>query len=134
MNINLLQYLCYAACLLQVPNSIYYIPDFITEEEETALLHHVSAAPKPKWTQLSNRRLQNWGQTDRPYQSMLLYDKLFVHMNSSLMVIFVSGRLPHPKGMVPEPLPRVCILNLNYKVHFHTVSTLSILLCCSHTF
>uniref|UniRef100_A0A670ZM94 AlkB homolog 6 n=1 Tax=Pseudonaja textilis TaxID=8673 RepID=A0A670ZM94_PSETE len=32
-------------------------------------------APKPKWTQLSGRRLQNW------------------------------GGLPHPKGMVAEKLP-----------------------------
>lgn len=34
------------------------------------------AAPKPKWTQLSNRRLQNW------------------------------GGLPHPKGMVAEEIPK----------------------------
>ncbi|XP_066281726.1 alpha-ketoglutarate-dependent dioxygenase alkB homolog 6-like [Branchiostoma lanceolatum] len=53
----------------------YYIPDFITEEEESYLLAKVYAAPKPKWTRLSNRRLQNW------------------------------GGLPHPKGMVVEKLP-----------------------------
>ncbi|XP_078671529.1 putative RNA/DNA demethylase ALKBH6 isoform X1 [Branchiostoma floridae x Branchiostoma belcheri] len=58
-----------------VPPVAYYIPDFITEEEETYLLSKVYAAPKPKWTQLSNRRLQNW------------------------------GGLPHPKGMVVERLP-----------------------------
>ncbi|XP_074663235.1 putative RNA/DNA demethylase ALKBH6 [Tubulanus polymorphus] len=38
-------------------------------------MHQVYAAPKPKWTQLLNRRLQNW------------------------------GGLPHPKGMVCETLP-----------------------------
>jgi len=66
----------------KVPPSLYYVPDFITAEEEQALLRNVYAAPKPKWTQLSNRRLQNW------------------------------GGLPHPKGMVPEPMPewlsRIC--------------------------
>ena len=47
--------------LLQVPPTVYYIPDFITEAEEVYLLHRIESSPKPKWTQLSNRRLQNWG-------------------------------------------------------------------------
>nr|XP_056703430.1 alpha-ketoglutarate-dependent dioxygenase alkB homolog 6 [Euleptes europaea] len=59
----------------QCPAAAYYIPDFITETEEVRLLQQVYGAPKPKWTQLSGRRLQNW------------------------------GGLPHPKGMVPEKLP-----------------------------
>lgn len=46
---------------LQLPPTVYYIPNFLSEEEETYLLHQVDSAPKPKWTQLSNRRLQNWG-------------------------------------------------------------------------
>ncbi|XP_053405941.1 alpha-ketoglutarate-dependent dioxygenase alkB homolog 6-like [Mercenaria mercenaria] len=64
------------ALISQAPPSLYYIPDFITPEEESYLLKQVYAAPKPKWTQLSNRRLQNW------------------------------GGLPHPKGMIPEDLPQ----------------------------
>ncbi|XP_036602357.1 alpha-ketoglutarate-dependent dioxygenase alkB homolog 6 isoform X2 [Trichosurus vulpecula] len=60
----------------QVPPIIYYVPDFISEQEEIQLLRQVYEAPKPKWTQLSGRKLQNW------------------------------GGLPHPKGMVPEQLPR----------------------------
>uniref|UniRef100_A0A8D0H389 AlkB homolog 6 n=1 Tax=Sphenodon punctatus TaxID=8508 RepID=A0A8D0H389_SPHPU len=59
----------------QTPLATYYIPDFISESEEAYLLQQVYGAPKPKWTQLSGRRLQNW------------------------------GGLPHPKGMVPERLP-----------------------------
>ncbi|CAB1352320.1 unnamed protein product [Coregonus sp. 'balchen'] len=43
------------------PPTVYYIPDFITEDEEAHLLQQVYKAPKTKWTQLSNRRLQNWG-------------------------------------------------------------------------
>ncbi|XP_034648171.1 alpha-ketoglutarate-dependent dioxygenase alkB homolog 6 isoform X2 [Trachemys scripta elegans] len=59
----------------QVPPTVYYVPNFISKSEETYLLHQVYAAPKPKWTQLSGRKLQNW------------------------------GGLPHAKGMVPEKLP-----------------------------
>ncbi|XP_053124703.1 alpha-ketoglutarate-dependent dioxygenase alkB homolog 6 [Hemicordylus capensis] len=59
----------------QSPPAAYYVPDFITEAEEAYLLQQVYGAPKPKWTQLSGRRLQNW------------------------------GGLPHPKGMVLENLP-----------------------------
>uniref|UniRef100_A0A673AR01 AlkB homolog 6 n=1 Tax=Sphaeramia orbicularis TaxID=375764 RepID=A0A673AR01_9TELE len=43
------------------PPTVYYIPDFISEEEETYLLQQVYKSPKTKWTQLSGRRLQNWG-------------------------------------------------------------------------
>lgn len=53
----------------------YYIPDFISEEEESHLLQQVYESPKPKWTQLSGRRLQNW------------------------------GGLPHPRGMLGEKIP-----------------------------
>ncbi|XP_077919749.1 putative RNA/DNA demethylase ALKBH6 isoform X6 [Halichoerus grypus] len=59
----------------QAPPIIYYVPDFISKEEEEYLLRQVFNAPKPKWTQLSGRKLQNW------------------------------GGLPHPRGMVPERLP-----------------------------
>uniref|UniRef100_A0A3Q3M3E2 Fe2OG dioxygenase domain-containing protein n=1 Tax=Mastacembelus armatus TaxID=205130 RepID=A0A3Q3M3E2_9TELE len=55
--------------------TVYYIPDFISEDEESYLLQQVYRSPKTKWTQLSGRRLQNW------------------------------GGLPHPKGMVAEKIP-----------------------------
>ncbi|XP_018432407.1 PREDICTED: alpha-ketoglutarate-dependent dioxygenase alkB homolog 6 [Nanorana parkeri] len=59
----------------QAPHAVYYIPDYITEAEEEYLLRQVYNAPKPKWTQLSGRKLQNW------------------------------GGLPHPRGMMAEKLP-----------------------------
>ena len=64
-----------------MPNSIYYVPQFITVDQENYLIDKVNSSPKPKWTFLSNRRLQNW------------------------------GGLPHPKGMITEPLPIVYLIN-----------------------
>ena len=57
------------------PESVYYIPNFINEDQEKNLLQQVNDSPKPKWVQLKNRRLQNW------------------------------GGLPHLRGMVPEIIP-----------------------------
>ncbi|XP_064484369.1 alpha-ketoglutarate-dependent dioxygenase alkB homolog 6-like [Ornithodoros turicata] len=58
-----------------LPDTAYYIPNFITEQEEQYLFEKVYDAPKPKWVQLAHRRLQNW------------------------------GGIPHSKGMIPEHLP-----------------------------
>lgn len=59
----------------EAPPTAYCVPDFISEDEESYLLQQVYRSPKTKWTQLSGRRLQNW------------------------------GGLPHPKGMLGERLP-----------------------------
>lgn len=61
----------------QISDTACYIPNFITEEEEKQIIKHVNNVPQPKWTQLSHRRLQNW------------------------------GGIPHPKGMIAEEIPTV---------------------------
>ncbi|KAI1335490.1 hypothetical protein F5Y15DRAFT_245266 [Xylariaceae sp. FL0016] len=43
-----------------LPSSAFYIPDFISKEEETLILDKVASAPKPRWKQLTHRRLQTW--------------------------------------------------------------------------
>ena len=43
------------------PKTVFYIRNFLTIEEENRLLKEIYDSPKPKWTQLKNRRLQNWG-------------------------------------------------------------------------
>ncbi|KAL9924502.1 alpha-ketoglutarate-dependent dioxygenase alkB homolog 6 [Glossina fuscipes fuscipes] len=43
------------------PETAMYIPNFITSEEEQIILSHIERTPKPKWTQLLNRRLINYG-------------------------------------------------------------------------
>jgi len=56
-------------------DSVHYVPEFISPAEERQLLERVYAAPKPRWTQLAHRRLQNW------------------------------GGLPHNMGMLAQPIP-----------------------------
>ncbi|XP_047530849.1 alpha-ketoglutarate-dependent dioxygenase alkB homolog 6 [Vanessa atalanta] len=58
-----------------VEPTAYYISEFITPQEEKYILSNIYSSPKPKWTQLSNRRLQNW------------------------------GGIPHSKGMIAEEIP-----------------------------
>ncbi|PSR93961.1 Alkbh6 protein [Coniella lustricola] len=43
-----------------LPATAYYIPDFISEQEEQIILDKIASAPKPRWKQLSHRRLQTW--------------------------------------------------------------------------
>ncbi|KAI1815274.1 hypothetical protein GGS20DRAFT_352524 [Poronia punctata] len=43
-----------------LPYGAFYISDFITEEEEILILNKIASAPKPRWKQLSRRRLQTW--------------------------------------------------------------------------
>ncbi|OTB20573.1 hypothetical protein K445DRAFT_313037 [Daldinia sp. EC12] len=46
--------------LTGLPQAAYYISDFISQEEEQAILNKIASAPKPRWKQLSHRRLQTW--------------------------------------------------------------------------
>lgn len=43
-----------------LPSSAFYIPDFISEDEERVFLDKIASAPKPRWKQLTHRRLQTW--------------------------------------------------------------------------
>ncbi|KAL6356166.1 hypothetical protein LRP88_09757 [Fusarium phalaenopsidis] len=48
------------ARITTLPQTAYYIPDFISEEEERMILDKISIAPKLRWKQLTKRRLQTW--------------------------------------------------------------------------
>ncbi|KAI1164078.1 hypothetical protein F5B18DRAFT_285070 [Nemania serpens] len=43
-----------------LPCAAFYISEFITEDEEKFILDKIASAPKPRWKQLSRRRLQTW--------------------------------------------------------------------------
>lgn len=47
--------------LKECPKKCFYIPDFISKDEEKSLIELVNSVPNCKWTYLKNRRLQNWG-------------------------------------------------------------------------
>ncbi|EOO02814.1 putative alkbh6 protein [Phaeoacremonium minimum UCRPA7] len=46
--------------ITSLPPDAYYISDFISEEEERMIQEKIITAPKPRWTQLTHRRLQTW--------------------------------------------------------------------------
>ncbi|KAK9367981.1 hypothetical protein V1509DRAFT_624984 [Lipomyces kononenkoae] len=46
--------------LADLPDRAYYIPDFLTEEEEKSLIQKIQSVPSARWTVLSHRRLQAW--------------------------------------------------------------------------
>ncbi|KAK7908303.1 hypothetical protein PG985_015606 [Apiospora marii] len=43
-----------------MPLAAYYIPNFLSVDEERAILNKIDSVPRPKWTQLTHRRLQTW--------------------------------------------------------------------------
>ncbi|GAM39166.1 hypothetical protein TCE0_034r10487 [Talaromyces pinophilus] len=48
------------ARITSLPENAYYIPNFITVDEEERILKKINSVPIPRWTQLSHRRLQTW--------------------------------------------------------------------------
>jgi len=59
----------------EAPPTVYYIRDFIDQQQHEHLWGKIYTAPIPKWRTVDRRRVQNWGGS------------------------------PHPKGMFPETLP-----------------------------
>ncbi|RDW93577.1 uncharacterized protein DSM5745_00899 [Aspergillus mulundensis] len=49
-----------AARIQRLPGEAFYIPDFVSREEEERLLAKISSAPLPTWKHLSHRRLQTY--------------------------------------------------------------------------
>lgn len=46
--------------------SVFYVPDFVSEQEEVNLVECVERAPRTKWVHLANRSLQQFGGEPRP--------------------------------------------------------------------
>ncbi|KAK1583269.1 hypothetical protein Q3G72_023126 [Acer saccharum] len=112
--------------------TLMYVPDFITEIEETHLLNNIYGGPVSKWKSLKNRRLQNWGGvvhekgllpqdlppwltkiTQRIYEKSGLFPSAINHVliNEYLPN---QGIMPHQDG--PAYFPVVAILSLGSPV------------------
>ncbi|KAM4800621.1 putative RNA/DNA demethylase ALKBH6 isoform X2 [Urocitellus parryii] len=112
----------------QAPPVIYYVPDFISKEEEEYLLRQVFNAPKPKWTQLSGRKLQNWARecpfdpeggrdgllpcpalvpTPQPHEDGPLYYPTVstISLGSHTMLDFYEPRQPEDDDPIEQPRP-----------------------------
>lgn len=114
------------------PQTVYYIPNFITPDEEDYIINKVDTAPKPKWTCLKNRRLQDYGGI--PHKNGLILEPIpswlppFMDRISDLGV-FGNNRANHV--LVNEYLPGQGIMaHLDGPVFFPTITTIS---CGSHT-
>lgn len=109
-----------------------YIPNFITSEEEQQILSQVYRAPKPKWTQLLNRRLINYGGI--PHPNGMVAEEIpewlqnFIDKINNLS-IFESQKANHV--LVNEYLPGQGIMpHSDGPLFYPTISTIS---CGSHT-
>lgn len=108
--------------------TLYYIPNFITDDEHAQLLKNIYQAPVSKWKSLKNRRLQNWGgvvhekgllSQDLPAWLTKLTKRIFEESElfpSAINHVLINeylptqGIMPHQDG--PAYFPVVAILSL----------------------
>ncbi|RXK37414.1 hypothetical protein M231_05314 [Tremella mesenterica] len=77
-----------------IPPAAYYVPDFITRDEEGFLVKRLGETPQPKWkTMSSGRRLHYWGE--------LLFDFATQHSTN----LCAGGNVSKKGVLLPEPLP-----------------------------
>uniref|UniRef100_A0A023F7I4 Putative alkylated dna repair protein n=1 Tax=Triatoma infestans TaxID=30076 RepID=A0A023F7I4_TRIIF len=118
----------------QAPPTIYYVPNFITENEEEYIINKVNNAPKPKWTQLRNRRLQNWGGSPQP-SGMIVEDipqwlQIFLNKVNDLQ-LYDKGNLKANHVLINEYLPGQGIMpHVDGPLFYPTILTVT---CGSHT-
>ncbi|GAB0087742.1 alpha-ketoglutarate-dependent dioxygenase alkB homolog 6 [Sergentomyia squamirostris] len=117
---------------MQCPETVIYIPNFITSDEERQILAAVASAPKPKWTQLLNRRLINYGGV--PHKNGMIAEQLPKWLQTYIDKINNLGILEDKKAnhvLVNEYQPGQGIMPHTDGPLFHPViSTIS---CGSHT-
>ncbi|WEW55328.1 hypothetical protein PRK78_000757 [Emydomyces testavorans] len=81
-----------------LPESAYYIPEFITPEEEEQLLNKITSVPLPRWTHLSRRRLQTWPSALTKSDTLLespLPDWLISPVVTRFKILDVFSASPH---------------------------------------
>lgn len=114
------------------PKTVYYIPNYITEQEESDLLKNIYSVPKPKWTCLKNRRLQDWGGV--PHEKGMIQETiptwLWDYMNKVSNLKIYGNKIAN-HVLVNEYLPGQGIMpHLDGNLFYPTIATIS---CGSYT-
>nr|XP_023924475.1 alpha-ketoglutarate-dependent dioxygenase alkB homolog 6-like [Quercus suber]XP_023924476.1 alpha-ketoglutarate-dependent dioxygenase alkB homolog 6-like [Quercus suber] len=81
--------------------TLIYIPDFISESEQTMLLNNVYGAPVSKWKSLKNRRLQNWGG--------VVHEKGLLPQELPLWLTKITEKIYQESGLFPSAINHVLI-------------------------
>lgn len=81
--------------------TLYYIPNFITDAEQTQLLNHIYEAPVAKWKSLKNRRLQNWGG--------IVHEKGLLPQALPSWLTKITQRIREDTGLFPSAINHVLI-------------------------
>ncbi|KAH7927574.1 hypothetical protein BV22DRAFT_1084783 [Leucogyrophana mollusca] len=101
-----------SAYLLPGPSEAYYVPDFVTPEEEAYLLRKIEETPRQKWKTLGNRRC---GVRPRLWGEVLQRSTLFRQEMPSFLSHYpdILGRLRATKAFEcsPHQGPNHVILN-----------------------
>ncbi|KAM4060225.1 calpain [Hirsutella rhossiliensis] len=103
-----------AARVQGLPLAAYYIPDFITRDEQDWILGKIAAAPRPNWKQLTHRRLQTW--PSGLVQDKLLHAPLPPWLEDPVVTRLLSlpvseGNLQHIFAQSPHARPNHVLVN-----------------------
>ncbi|KAL6311185.1 hypothetical protein AAG906_025774 [Vitis piasezkii] len=81
--------------------TLFYIPDFITDYQQTQLLNNIYQAPVSKWKSLKNRRLQNWGG--------VVHEKGLLAQDLPTWLTRITERIFEESGLFPSAINHVLI-------------------------
>ncbi|KAG6550699.1 hypothetical protein Mapa_007796 [Marchantia paleacea] len=82
-------------------DTVFYIPGFLTCEEQDSLVRQVKSAPIAKWKSLKNRRLQNWGG--------VVHEKGLIPQSLPSWLKPLTERIDSETGLFPSPINHVLV-------------------------
>ncbi|CAK7323456.1 unnamed protein product [Dovyalis caffra] len=81
--------------------TVIYVPNFITQTEESHLLQKIYEAPLSKWKSLKNRKLQNWGG--------VVHEKGLLPQDLPPWLTKITQRISEESGLFPSAINHVLI-------------------------
>ncbi|XP_050109343.1 uncharacterized protein LOC126588314 [Malus sylvestris] len=79
--------------------TLIYIPDFITDNEQTMLLNKIYEGPVSKWKSLKNRRLQKWGS--------IVHEKGLLPQDLPSWLTKITCKIYEESGLFPLPINHI---------------------------